>query len=183
MLGTTFVRYSDQKTCIQQLSIQVVLQSLNRDISGGNMRISDYVNLKPIQNRVGCDPKLIEQFEIEYGIKIPNYIVECLVEFNGAIVSPSTIDIPQISDSTTMGYLLGYEDMYRMKRNFKDNLPNSYLPFGSDPGGSFFCINTEDERHPVYFFDLESAQQINGIYSYKYYRIANNIADYLRALY
>lgn len=85
--------------------------------------------------------KLVEQ---ELDVKFPVDYIECVLENNGAHVSPEVFEID--GERKVFGTLLTYdkdddENIIEVFNDYKDTFPSELIPFAFDPAGNLICFD------------------------------------------
>ncbi|PGZ95431.1 1,3-beta-glucan synthase regulator [Bacillus pseudomycoides] len=92
----------------------------------------------------------------EIGVKFPQDYVKCVLENNGAHVSPEIFDVA--GKEKVFGTLLTYDkedDEYIVEvyHDYQDTLPKHVIPFAFDPAGNLICFDYKDhEENPIVVF-------------------------------
>ena len=107
----------------------------------------------------------LEEFEQNYGIKLPDDYRSFLLSYNGGSPESDIIDFVQYGEnqSDIVNYLCGIHDgeywasLEWYMQTFKGRIPVGFIPFGYDPGGNLYLLGI-DGMHlgKVYFWDHEN---------------------------
>ncbi|MFF2484319.1 SMI1/KNR4 family protein [Paenibacillus sp. NPDC058071] len=101
----------------------------------------------------------LEEVEIvaeQLGVKFPFDYIECVMENNGAHVSPELFEVE--GKEKAFGTLITFdkdddEFIANVFNDYNDTLPEKVIPFAFDPGGNLICFDyKENEEKPVIVF-------------------------------
>lgn len=127
------------------------------------------------------DETKIEVFENQYNVKFPQVFKKLVANYNAARPDPYIVDAEKTKEIPAKA-LLSFnesdspEDIWSSYEAIKDRLPINIVPFMSDEGGNYFCLDLdplEDESSIVYW-----SHERNEIE-----KVANNLNLFLDAFY
>ncbi|MFA9558150.1 SMI1/KNR4 family protein [Evansella sp. AB-rgal1] len=121
------------------------------------------------------EPNSIKLFEQEKGFSVPTELKELVKKHNGGRPSPNEINTVDGTELEVKGLLSfnkeDVENIYDVVDYFKGNFNNTLLPFATESGGNFYCINLTNNS--IIFWEHETNEQIP---------VARNLKDFLSRL-
>lgn len=96
----------------------------------------------------------IEDYENEFGVKLPDCLKQIIIENNWATPVPATFKLPS-GEEDSVKHLLSFNKRDKGNAFFckrLEQIPADVYPFAVDPFGSFICLQ---DSHVV-FFDSET---------------------------
>jgi hypothetical protein len=135
----------------------------------------------------------LEEFEQNYGIKLPDDYRSFLLRYNGGSPEPGIVDFVQYGDnqSDIVNYLCGihngeyWASLEWYTQTYKGRIPVGFIPFGYDPGGNLYLLGIDGiHLGKVYFWDHENeAGLLDEEPSFENMSfIANSFAEFLSKL-
>lgn len=108
------------------------------------------------------DSASIKEFETTYHIRLPEELKELISEANGARPNPYIIDAETTKEIPAKA-LLSFnqtdtpEDIWSTYDAIKHKLPHNIIPFMSDEGGNYFCLDLDplETQHPIVYWHHE----------------------------
>lgn len=104
--------------------------------------------MKWLYKKVLTDVSSIEEFEKQYQVKFTQSFKDFIIENHAARPEPYIIDAEKIKEVPAKS-LLSFdkahkpEDIWSTYEAIKDRLPVNVVPFMSDEGGNYFCIDLD----------------------------------------
>ncbi|YCA42408.1 SMI1/KNR4 family protein [Bacillus sp. JZ8] len=109
--------------------------------------------------RSGDEPvsrQFIEEIANKIGVVFPEDYIVCVMENNGARVSPEIFNVGE--KERVFGMLLTFdqddnESLYNIYKGYQDTLPDFIIPFAIDPAGNLICFDYKNhEKNPIVVF-------------------------------
>lgn len=118
------------------------------------------------------DNNSITDIERKYKIKIPNYLKDLIIKYNGGRPEKNIFDTEK-NKERVFKCLLSYnkedrENIYIYDDLFKMN----YIPFANTPPGDVICLNIKNDKIELYLHEIDKFEFvcedieifINGLY-------------------
>lgn len=116
--------------------------------------------------------KSITEIEEKYNIKIPNYLKELIIQYNGGRPSDNTFDTEN-NKERVFKCLLSYNKDDRENIYIYDDLFRiNYIPFANTPSGDVICLNVKNQKIELYLHETD-----------KFEFISDNIKRFIEELY
>jgi hypothetical protein len=130
----------------------------------------------------------IDRFENDHGISLPLAYRRFLRSTNGGQPhSYTSFVIPEVGEEVLLGVLYGICDgqygvsLGAMLAEFKDSLPEEYIPIGEDPGGNQLLLTLSgDHKDGIFYWDRVGFLARRADHSI--FRVAANIDEFLDSL-
>ncbi|MCM3005240.1 SMI1/KNR4 family protein [Priestia koreensis] len=143
----------------------------------------------------------VRHVEQELGFNFPLDYIECIMDNNGAHVSPEVFEVK--GKRKVFGTLLTYdmdddENIIEVFNDYKDTLPLELIPFAFDPAGNLICFDYKDDRNKptIVFCEHENAgekemlmreeglteEQVEELARENVFYIADTFSDFLDKL-
>ncbi|MEB4759321.1 SMI1/KNR4 family protein [Chryseobacterium indologenes] len=97
------------------------------------------------------NPQSISEVENIFGIKFPEDYKKIVLEHNGAMPTPNTIDTFR-EKGKAFGEVLNFnldadENIISLYEEMKNKLPTDVFPITMDPGGNFLCFDYRENKN------------------------------------
>jgi len=126
-----------------------------------------WLYVKPV-----TDKNNIENIELKYNIKIPDYLKEIIIEHNGGRPLKNIFNTNK-SKERVFKNLLSYNKEDKDNIYMYDNLfYKGYIPFALTPSGDLICINFEKLSVELYLHESDTFEWI-----------CNDIKEFINSLY
>ncbi|ANY65695.1 1,3-beta-glucan synthase regulator [Paenibacillus sp. BIHB 4019] len=106
----------------------------------------------------------VEAAAQQLGVEFPVDYIECVLENNGARVSPELFEVA--GKEKVFGNLITYDQdddefIVNVFHDYVDTLPEKVIPFAFDPGGNLICFDYQknNENPSVVFWNHEGAAE------------------------
>lgn len=128
-----------------------------------------------------ADITKIEAFEKQYNVKFPLEFKELVASNNAARPEPYIVDAETTKEIPAKA-LLSFnesdcpEDIWSSYEAIKDRLPVNVVPFMSDEGGNYFCMDVDplEDGQAILYWSHEGNQME---------KVANNLEDFTTNFY
>jgi hypothetical protein len=137
-----------------------------------------------------CFGKLSEtevtDFENVNSIKLPLEYKQFLLDFNGGVPEPNRNLNPNTYVTCILGMHNGpyHASLYKHIDMFKERLPLSTFPIGTDPFGNLFIMTLHSESYgQIFFWAHEEEPKIqDGHFTDNCYFVANSFSEFVNNL-
>lgn len=139
---------------------------------------------KPYNSLETAIESTLAEFEKKIGARFPEDFREFFIKSNRIEHSLSTFKISAEQGDSRV-HEIYKSDLENEWNVFKNRIPQTMIPFASDPFGNQLCIGvTGDEKGKVYFWDHElEGEEDEQPYYKNVYKIAESFQDFLSGLY
>lgn len=106
------------------------------------------------------DEGIVSAFEKKLGMSLPDDYRKFLKTYNGGYPEPDAFHFLNSEDGSSIDRFLSLSveknhDLLKYYEQYKNRIPNGFLPIAHDPGGNLILIQIDKESASVYFWDHE----------------------------
>lgn len=139
----------------------------------------------------------INLLENVFEYTLPREYKDFLLAHNGGCSKKNVYNFLEVKNSSNIAYFFAfygihvdfyseiYDDLLKEYYRHKDNIPEDFIPIGTDSGGNYICLGINDMYYDkVYFWDHEEQPDEGCIPNMSnMYLIGNSFVNFINSLY